>query len=354
MTSHLTSDSHIIRQDASILDALAKLNALSGKVMTLFAIDNDGIMTGTVTDGDIRRGMIDGALPSHPVSRVMNRKFSSLKESGIDLAHLRALRERGVQLIPVISEAGTISDVIDTTATPTRLPLSAILMAGGKGERLRPLTLETPKPLLPIADKAIIDYNIEALAACGITDISVTVNYLAEKLEQHFANPVGGVMVRCVRENSPLGTIGSAQLVDLPAEGCTVVMNSDLLTTISFEDMYLAHIRAGAAITIAAIPYNVSVPYAILATDGRRVTALEEKPSYSYYANAGIYIIDNALLRGLQPDTRTDTTDLIEEAIAKGLNVTYFPISGTWIDIGSPTDYQHARELMRHKALYGR
>lgn len=345
---------HIINSESTVLDALARLNSLSGEVMTLFAVDASGRMTGTVTDGDIRRGMLAGAQPGHSVSRVMNRNFKALHGEEIDIEKLRELRMHGVQLIPVLTDDGHIGTIIDTTVTPTRLPLSAILMAGGKGERLRPLTLETPKPLLEIGGKAIIDYNIEALAACGITDISVTVNYLAHKLEEHFATPVGGVMVRCVREDRPLGTIGSARLVDLPEDGQTVVMNSDLLTTVSFEDMYLAHKQRGAAITIGAIPYNISVPYAILGTDGHSVTSLEEKPSYSYYANAGIYIIDNALLRGLEPNCRTDATDLIESAIARGLDVTYFPISGTWIDIGSPTDFKHATDLMRHKALYGR
>ncbi|MCM1482738.1 MAG: sugar phosphate nucleotidyltransferase [Muribaculaceae bacterium] len=344
---------HIIAENDTILSALGMLNALSGKVMTLFAVSTDGVMSGTVTDGDIRRGFLAGAQPSWPVSRIMNRNFTWLMAGDTDLEALRSYRMKGVRLIPVIDRDGHITDIVDTTVTPTRLPVSAILMAGGKGERLRPLTLDTPKPLLPIGGKAIIDYNIEALAACGVTDIHVTVNYLAHKLEEHFATPVGGVSVKCVREDRPLGTIGSARLVPLPEHGHTVIMNSDLLTTVSFEDMYLAHMREQAAITIGAIPYNVSVPYAILATDGQRVTALEEKPSYSYYANAGIYIMDNSLLRSL-PDCRTDATDLIEQAIDRGLKVTYYPISGTWIDIGSPADYRHATELMRHRALYGR
>ena len=278
----------------------------------------------------------------------MNRDFKRLHSDIIDLERLRAFRQAGVRLVPVLDGEGHIVEIIDTARTRTRLPLRAVLMAGGKGERLRPLTLTTPKPLLEIGGKAIIDYNIEALARCGITDISVTVNYMAEKLEEHFSEERGGVRVKCVREDRPLGTIGSASLIEFPEEGDTLVMNSDLLTTVSFEDLYLHHRNSGADITIAAVPYNVSVPYAILTTDGGRVTSLEEKPSYAYYANAGIYIISNRLLRGLPKEQRTDATDLIEEAIASGWHVSYFPISGTWIDIGSPTDFAHARELMRH------
>lgn len=221
-------------------------------------------------------------------------------------------------------------------------------MAGGKGERLRPLTLTTPKPLLEIGGKAIIDYNIEALASVGIDDITVTTRYLAEQIHQHFATPVAGVKVKCVEETMPLGTIGAAALVSRTEEGNTLVMNSDLLTTISFEEMYMRHIEEVADVTIAAIPYVVSVPYAILTTDGANVNGIEEKPSYSYYANAGIYIFSNKLLDTVPSDSRTDATDLIEQAIDKGLKVVYYPINGTWIDVGSPNDFKQAQDLMRH------
>lgn len=341
-------EKHLISLDAPLVDAVRALNSLSGKAMTLFAIDGEGRAAGSLTDGDVRRAILGGLGLDGEVSRAVNRDFKRLHSDSIDLERLRAFRQGGVRLVPVLDGEGHIVEIIDTARTRTRLPLRAVLMAGGKGERLRPLTLTTPKPLLEIGGKAIIDYNIEALARCGITDISVTVNYMAEKLEEHFSEERGGVRVKCVREDRPLGTIGSASLIEFPEEGDTLVMNSDLLTTVSFEDLYLHHRNAGADITIAAVPYNVSVPYAILTTDGGRVTSLEEKPSYAYYANAGIYIISNRLLRGLPKEQRTDATDLIEEAIASGLHVSYFPISGTWIDIGSPTDFAHARELMRH------
>lgn len=344
-------DRHIIASDCSLLKALDMLNALSGGVMTLFVTGADGTMVGTLTDGDVRRGLLKGAQLTDPVEHVMNRSFRALRPAAEnDVESIRAIRRCGVRLIPRLDAEGRILEIMDLTATTTRLPLSAILMAGGKGERLRPMTLTTPKPLLKIGSKAIIDYNITALARAGITDVSVTVNYLAEQLEAHFSAPVEGIAVKCVRETEPMGTIGSAALVKRSdPDGATLVMNSDILTTLSLEDMYLAHLKSGAAITIAAIPYNISVPYAILSTDETgRVTGLQEKPSYSFYANAGIYIIANRLLDVLPPSGRTDATDLIETAIADGRHVGYFPISGTWIDIGSPTDFAHASELMRH------
>lgn len=337
---------HIIPSTATLLQALEAINSLSGREMTLLVTSPSGQMTGTLTDGDIRRALLRGVSLQASVAQAMHRDFSYLREGSIDVQALKEMRRSGKHLIPVLDGDGLITRILDTTRVKTILPMRAIIMAGGKGERLRPLTLSMPKPLVKVAGKAIIDYNVEALAAVGVTDIAVTVNYLAEQLEEHFAAPVAGVKVNCYRETFPMGTLGSASLVPAGGSEHTLVMNSDLLTTISFEDLYIHHVATGADITIAAIPYNVSVPYAILATDAGRVTALEEKPSYSFYANAGIYLVRSSLLGEIDPSTRTDATDFITSAIAAGRKVGYFPISGTWIDIGSHADYAHACELM--------
>lgn len=339
---------NLINEQSTLLQALALLNSLPASAMTLFVTDSRGAVTGSLTDGDIRRALIAGKGLDSPAGDAACRSFRALRGDESDVELIRECRRAGIKLLPRLNADGTPAEIVDLSLTRSRLPLSAILMAGGKGERLRPMTLTTPKPLLEIEGKAIIDYNIEALAAVGVRDITVTTRYLAEQLDEHFAREVAGVKVRTVREDTPLGTIGSARLADIPAEGNTLVMNSDLITTISFEELYLKHRDSGADATVAVIPYQVSVPYAILTLDGERVTGIAEKPSYSYYANAGIYIFRNPLLRGLQPGRRTDATDLIDEIIASGGNVAYYPIKGTWIDVGSPTDFRQAAELMRH------
>lgn len=339
---------HIINQDEKLIDALGKLNVLPGTEMTLFVVDSDEKIVGTLTDGDIRRALVAGAKLDSPIISVMHKSFRSISKGVADIELMKECRERRITILPEIDSDGRICGVINLNSTHTILPVSAILMAGGKGERLRPLTLDTPKPLLEIDGKAIIDYNIEALAACGIRDITVCTRYLSEKICAHFAKPVAGVEVKCVKEDKPLGTIGAASLVERPDSGTTLIMNSDLLTSISFEDFYIRHVLDGVDITVAVIPYQVSVPYAILTTDNNRVTGIEEKPSYSYYANAGIYLISNKLLNSLKPDKRTDATDFIQDAIADGHPVSYFPINGTWIDIGSPVDFRQAAEIMRH------
>lgn len=346
-------DNHIIDIHATILQALEQLNALTDGVMTLIVTDREGHVSGTVTDGDIRRALLGGATLQTPVEEAAHKDFSSVgPDTPVD--RIKQARLKGIRLLPVIDNAGKLVDTLDLTKVETILPLSAILMAGGKGERLRPLTLTTPKPLLEIDGMPIIDYNVRNLSRAGITDVTVTTRYLASQIIDHFSKPVFGIDVKCVVEENPLGTIGAASLISRSDEGDTLVMNSDLLTTLSLEEMFLLHKTEKADVTIAAIPYSVSVPYAILATDGREVRSLEEKPTYSYYANAGIYIFSNRLLNSILPGMPTDAPELIEKAISEGGKVVFFPIDGTWIDIGSPADFRHAEELMRHHRAMGR
>lgn len=339
---------HVIDHSATLYQALEQLNALSGGCMTLFVVRR-GRLVGTLTDGDVRRAFLAGAQPDWPVEKAANSRCAYAQATP-DPAYLRSLRARGIRLVPVVDGDMRPVDAIPLDHNRTRLPLRAVLMAGGRGERLRPATLTLPKPLLEIEGKAIIDYNVEALADCGISDITVCTGYLAEKIERHFATPVAGVKVTTVQEASPLGTIGAVSLLK-PSPLPTLVMNSDLLTTISFEEMFLHHRDSGAAATVAAVPYQVSVPFAILSTDPARpdrVVAVEEKPSYSYYANAGIYIFSPEALALLAPGVRTDATDLLGALISNGMDVTYYPIKGTWIDVGSPVDFRQAGELMKH------
>ncbi|MCC8119922.1 MAG: NTP transferase domain-containing protein [Bacteroidales bacterium] len=338
-------DRHLINIKDTLFQGLAKLNVLSGSTLTLFVVDDELRLVGSLTDGDIRRSLLSGKALDSPVGESMYRKCRSITMDDCDVADIKELRKLGIRLLPKLDSDGRIIGYMDLTKQLNLLPLTAILMAGGKGERLRPLTLETPKPLLKVGGKSIIDHNVDAMRRSGIQKIYVTVKYLAEKVRKHFE---GQQDITCVEEDQPLGTIGAASLVPLTDEGNTLVMNSDLLTTVSFEDMYLHHRSHKADITIATIPYQVSVPYAILDfDDGGGVTGLMEKPSYSYLANAGIYIIKNKLLKELSPNVRTDATDLIEQAIAQGCNVTNFPINGYWLDIGNPADFKQANELMK-------
>ena len=221
-------------------------------------------------------------------------------------------------------------------------------MAGGKGERLRPLTEKTPKPLLKVGEKCIIDYNIHSLVSYGVKNISVTVNYLGEQLEEHFLRTINDVKVNCVHEPKFLGTIGSIKFVENFYNDTILVMNSDLFTNIDYEDFFLHFKENNAEMSVAAVPYSISIPFGIFDLDGRNICGLVEKPKYNYYVNAGIYLIRKSALDEIPEDTFFNATDLIEKLISQNKTVIRYPLNGTWIDIGTPQEYQKAQDLVRH------
>ena len=338
---------HGISPDATVREAMKRINELSGKSMTLFVITGNELI-GSVTDGDIRRSLIEGGDLSDKVTTVMNRNFLSAQSEKELSLKMAEGRKKHIELLPVI-EDGKLKDFIDLRVTHAHLPLEAVLMAGGRGERLRPLTDELPKPLLPVAGKPIIDYNIEELEACGIKKIHVTVNYLGDKIKKHFAHRKGRAKINCITEPKRLGTFGSLAYVEDVESDDIIVMNSDLLSVIDFESMYLHHHKTGADFTIAAVPYSVSVPFAIMRMQGNRVNGIEEKPTYNYIANGGVYIMKSKLISLIRKGEYLDAPDFIMNLIDEGRNVGCFHIDGTWVDIGSPDDYRLANELASRK-----
>ncbi|MGN0214366.1 MAG: sugar phosphate nucleotidyltransferase [Muribaculaceae bacterium] len=340
---------YIISNHSTVLEALQRLNNLPGTAMTLFVCNPDGTLLGSLTDGDIRRSLIAGHQLTDNVDSIMHHPCVAFHGTKVNVADVKQLRSKRITLVPHINDSGKIVNIYNFNHLHSLLPIDAVLMAGGKGERLRPLTLDTPKPLLKIGDRCIIDYNIEALARNGISHISVTTNYLAEKIEEHFAQPLAGVKVNCVKEPYRMGTIGSLTLIKEFHNDTILLMNSDLLTSLCFEDFYMAHVDDDADMTVASVPYMVSVPYGIFVLDGNRILDVEEKPTYNYYANAGIYLIKRQWLDIIPRGEYFDATHFMEAMIKKGGKVTHFPIEGTWIDIGSPSDFKHAQDLMKHR-----
>lgn len=337
-----------IVESASIRDAIKALNVQPNNVFTLFVVDSVGRLMGTVTDGDIRRCIVKGGSLDDSVTLAMCKNCYYLEQGNIDVKIVHELRSKGVALIPCLDLQRHIMEIYDLKTYKSVLPIDAVLMAGGKGERLRPLTEKTPKPLLPVGDKAIIDYNIDRLISYGIDHISVTTNYLHEQIEMHFEEDRNGVKVKCVCEPKYLGTIGSVKFVDVFCNDTVLVMNSDLFTNIDYVDFYLHFKENDADMSIAAVPYSISVPYGIFELDGRNIHGVKEKPTYNYYINAGIYLIKKHLLDLIPDDTFYNATDFMEMLIHEKKKVIRFPITGYWIDIGKPEDYKRAQELVKH------
>lgn len=340
---------YLIGANQTILEALRKLNSFDkSDALTLFVIAEDGEMIGTLTDGDIRRNLVEAHRISEPIIDIMHREFCFLQFDNITVKNIKDYKDRGISLIPILNDKRSIVDIINLKECRSYLPIDAVLMAGGKGERLRPLTETTPKPLLMVGDKAIIDYNIERLISFGVKHISVTVNYLREQIENHFQFKYGDTQINCVREPKYLGTIGSVKFVDTFYNDTVLVMNSDLFTNIDYEDFYLYFIENNADMAVAAVSYPISIPYGIFELEGKMIKGVKEKPTLSHYANAGIYLIKKRLLANIPDGAFFNATDFMEMLIQNKKKVIYFPITGFWIDIGKHEDYRKAQELVEY------
>ena len=340
---------HIISKDKTLLEALSQINDLAPEPLVLFVVDEDNRMVGTLTDGDSRRALIAGATVNDKAEKIMHCNYNYMRSYDINnVLELRHQKEMQMKLVPILDDENHIVEIINLEKYKTRLPVDAVMMAGGKGERLRPLTEKTPKPLLPVGDKAIIDHNVDRLINYGIQHISVTVNYLKEQIEAHYQTPRNGIQIQTVREPLYLGTIGSIKFVPQFYNDTVLLMNSDLFTNIDYEDFFLHFQQHDAEMSVAAVPYKVSIPYGVLNLDGRNIKGLLEKPKYNYYANAGIYLIKRSELDEIPENTFFNATDLIEKLIAEGKKVIRYPLNGTWIDIGNPQEYQRAKDLCKH------
>lgn len=345
----IIDDIHIISQKLTLIDALERINSISCGPLVLFVVNDKQQMIGTLTDGDIRRALIRGVKVNDLVSEAAHREFNFLRKGVNDnVANIHRQRELKMKLVPILDEYNFIIEIIDLEKYRTKLPVDAVLMAGGRGERLRPLTDKTPKPLIKVGDKCIIDYNVDSLISYGIKHISVTVNYLAEQLEEHFSIERNGILINTVREPKFLGTIGSIKFIEHFYNDTILVMNSDLFTNIDYEDFFIHFEQHDADMSVAAVPYVVKVPYGVFELKGREIKGVTEKPTISYYANAGIYLMKKEMLKFIPKNEFFNATDLMEKLVKENFKVIRYPISGYWIDIGQHDELERAKEIVKH------
>ena len=340
---------HLISKNQSVREALIHLDKLASDAI-LFVVDDNNTLLGSLTDGDLRRGFIRGLGFENPITDFIQPNPKFIYDKEFNQERLKEFKDNFIKIIPILNKANQIVDVLNFRFRSTLLPLDAVLMAGGEGKRLRPLTETTPKPLLKVGDKPIIEYNIDRLANVGIENIYLSINYLGEQLEAYFGNGSSkNIKVDYLREEKPLGTIGSVLLVEEFEHEDVLVMNSDLLTNIDFADFYKSFKDSGADMAVAATSYHVDVPYAVLETDeNQNVKTLKEKPRYTYFSNAGIYIIKKKLLSMIPKGEFYDITDLMEKVIEMDHKLITYPINGYWLDIGKHEDFKKAQEDIKH------
>jgi len=343
----------LIHEDKSIIEALEKLNNVlySSNVsrLILFVINSRNKILGSLTDGDIRRSLIKDTDINKKVSSVCNPDFIFEYEDKGYL-DLKSYRKKDIKILPILDKDERLLRIIDLEKTKAILPLECVIMAGGRGKRLSPITDSIPKPMLPLGEKPIIEHNIDRLIAYGIQKIYISIKYLGEQIQEYFGNGSSkGIIIEYIEEEKPLGTVGALSLVKKFGSEHILLMNSDLFTNVNFEELYLDLIHKKAAMAVASTEYKVDVPYAVFdANEKKEVAGFIEKPSYVYHSNAGIYMFRKDLITKIPKNEYYDITDLMERVLSDGGKLIHNPIIGYWIDIGSPVDYKQAQEFVKH------
>ncbi|MBI5523549.1 MAG: nucleotidyltransferase family protein [Desulfarculus sp.] len=345
---------------ASLRQAIASLNANRRGIVLI--TDQERRLLGTLTDGDIRRAILAGQGLDQPLEALLEAKAASPYPQPITAplgsrpAELLGLMTRhSVGQIPLLDSQDRVADlvVMAELMPQAQPPVRAVIMAGGFGKRLRPMTEDLPKPMLPVGGRPLMEHIVDQLKDAGIRQVHVTTHYLPEKIQEHFGDGSQfGVDLDYLCEQTPLGTAGSLGLMPTPRE-TLLVINGDILTRVDFAAMLAYHRQQDALITVGVRKLDLAVPYGVIKGQDGFVTSLEEKPTLSLFVNAGVYLLEPAALGHLQAGQHLDMTDLITLALAAGQPVASFPIIEYWLDIGNPADYKKANHDFGNGSVQG-
>ncbi|NLR61853.1 NTP transferase domain-containing protein [Chitinophaga polysaccharea] len=342
---------HLILQHENVKEALNKLNTLAMDAI-LFVVDEKDILIGSLTDGDIRRGFIKGYTFDTPIMDYIQPDPVFIARNAYSIEQLEAFAQKNLKVIPILDEQHRIVDILNLRIKSSLLPLDTVLMAGGRGERLMPLTESCPKPLLKVGEKPIIEHNVDRLVNYGINRIFISIRYLGHQIREYLGNgTTKDIDIHYIEEDQPLGTFGALSMINTFQTENILLMNSDLLTNIDFSDFYKSFLQTGADLMVASIPYQVKVPYAVLEIDNGQVISFDEKPTYSYYSNGGIYLFRKSLLEHLPGKAFFNATDFMELLISLKKRIVHYPIVGYWLDIGKHEDFERAQNDIKHIKL---
>jgi dTDP-glucose pyrophosphorylase len=337
---------YVVRPTDTLRCAAALIDR--NKAGIALVLDDDGRLLGTITDGDLRRAMLRGDSLDTVVEEVIARPRPAPVTAPADADRhvlLSLMQERRVRQVPLLDESERVVDLVllDQLLEDPSLPVTAVLMAGGPGTRLRPLTDRVPKPLLPIGGKPLIELAVDNLRAAGVRRVIVTTHYLGRAIADHLGD--GGnqqVAIEYVHEENPLGTAGALSLIE-PSADPLLVVNGDILTRLDYGALLAFHHEHGADMTVTAREYRFQVPYGVLHTDGVHLQRIVEKPEHKVFVAGGVYLLNPSVLQFLNPGERCDMPALIERLVEGGRTVVTFPIREYWRDIGHLEAYEQAQ-----------
>lgn len=342
----------IIAPEASIADAVARLERAETGILLLCG--DDRRLLGVLTDGDVRRAILRNERFDHPCLEIASRRPVTAPPSPTPAEALR-LMDHGTRFpvdhLPLVDDDRRIIGLLlrRDLVTLDPAPMAAVIMAGGFGTRLRPLTDTLPKPMLPIGDRPLLALTLERLHDAGIRSVSITTHYLAEAIVNYFGDGHAlNLQLRYVSEEEPLGTAGALRQIEA-CDGPLLVLNGDILTGLDFREMLAFHRAQGAEATVAVRRYEVPVPYGVIECDEGVVNGLREKPILQLLINAGIYLLEPSVRACVPAEGRFDMTQLLQRLLQDHRRVVSFPVLEYWIDIGQPPDYAQAQELVRHE-----
>jgi dTDP-glucose pyrophosphorylase len=333
----------LVSPTASLRDVVETMTKNSRQVAAV--VDDAQRLCGLVTDGDVRRALLRGAGLGEPVARVMNTKPTTAPPAITRAEALALMHARVIRHLPLVDADGRLVGLLvhDDLLDGHALPNVAVLMAGGAGSRLRPLTDAVPKPLLRVGGKPLLEIMIERLRANGVREFYVSVHYKSELIQEHFGDGSRlGVRIRYLHEPSPMGTAGALSLLGGTWVEPLFLVNGDIITKCDFRAMLDFHRRADADLTVGLVPYEVDVPYGVFDVEGDRLAGVREKPRLEFQVNSGIYVIGPSLGGLIPPEQIFDAPDLIRRAVDAGRTVKAFPITDYWLDVGRHDDFRKA------------
>lgn len=340
---------HLFNYRKSIKEALIQLNELAADAI-LFITDDDEKLIGSLTDGDIRRGLINNISIEENVLKFIQNDPKYLRKGNEDIYKILQYKENNYRIIPILNkDDDKIVKIINFRKLKSYLPIDAVIMAGGRGQRLKPLTDNIPKPLIPVGGKPIIEHNIDRLISFGIDDVHISVKYLGNQIVDYLQDgQTKNIQIEYIWENEPLGTIGSLSLVKNFIHDYVLLTNSDLLTNLDYEHFYLDFIEKDADFSVVTIPYEVKIPYAVLENEDGMVKNFKEKPTYTYYSNGGIYLMKREIIELIPENEFFDATDLMEKLISMDKKIVSYPLIGYWLDIGKHDDLKKAQDDIKN------
>ena len=347
-----------LKKDDTLMDAVKAIE--ESPYRTVMVTDENGKLIGSLTDRDIRRSLLKKGNLETKLENVMNKNPIRVSQNESSEYMFALMKKSNIMTLPIIDSKNKLIDIIHLKELSkiNDLPYKknifsfAVIMAGGEGKRLRPLTNNLPKPMIEIDGIPLLERQVNKLSEIGVKKIYISINYLSEIIENHFKDGSKyGVQIFYLKESQKLGTAGSLSLLPEKPESSILVMNGDVLTSSNFRNLFEFHNANNASMTVSAIDFKITVPYGVIREENGFIKKLEEKPSQRFFCNAGIYAISPSAIKLISKNNFFDMTDLIELCISKKLPVGVFPIHEYWSDIGTPNDLEKARNFFISKQI---